>query len=200
MKSARSFFSAALLLIAACSTVSLQGDFAAGRQAFLRGDSAGAATYFGRVAQADPLYKSETVVVRESIWTYLGRAQYNSGRLSEARENFERALSYLNDDHLARLYLGLVLLRAPVNAPAAKPFTVQEVSFALREGVEPKRVIALLRERGVGFDVTKETEAQLRSVGADSALMDEIRRIRAETAKKGTPGDQIGRASCRERV
>src|ERR1043166_2560837 len=121
MKSTRYFFAAALLLTTACSAVSLQGDFAAGRQAFLRGDPASAGTYFGRVAQADPQYKSETVVMRESIWTYLGRAQYDSGRFPEARENFERALSYVNDDHLARLYLGLVLLKAPVVAPATKP-------------------------------------------------------------------------------
>jgi tetratricopeptide (TPR) repeat protein len=189
MKSTRCFFAAALLLTTACSAVSLQGDFAAGRQAFLRGDPASAGTYFGRVAQADPQYKSETVVMRESIWTYLGRAQYDSGRFPEARENFERALSYVNDDHLARLYLGLVLLKAPVVAPATKPFSLQEVSFALREGVEPKRVAALLRERGVGFDITKEGEAQLRSAGADTFLLDEIRKIRAETVRKGSPGD-----------
>jgi tetratricopeptide (TPR) repeat protein len=189
MKAIFFFAAGALLLVCACSTLDTQTDFAAGRQAFLRGDAAGAASYFGRVAQSDPNYSSNTVVLRESIWTYVGRVQYNSGRYGESRQNFERALSYINDDHLARLYLGLVLLRTPSTPAAPKPFSLQEVTFALREGVEPRRVTALLRDRGVGFDVTKENEAQLRSVGADNALMDEIRKIRAETIKRGSPGD-----------
>jgi tetratricopeptide (TPR) repeat protein len=174
------------LSFAACATVELQGDFTAGRQALLRNDSNGALSYFEKVARADPKYTFDTVVVRESIWTYVGRAYYNTGRLNDAKEAFEKALSYVKEDHVARLYLGLTLLKLPVAAAGPKPFTLQEVSFALREGVDPKRVAALIRERGVGFDVTRETETQLRSAGGDSALVDEIKKIRTETLKKGS--------------
>ena len=174
------------LSFTACATVELQGDFTAGRQALLRNDSNGALSYFEKVARADPKYTSDTVVVRESIWTYVGRGYYNAGRLNDAKEAFEKALSYVKEDHVARLYLGLTLLKLPVAAAGPKAFTLQEVSFALREGVDPKRVAILIRERGVGFDVTRETETQLRNAGGDSALVDEIRKIRAETLKKGS--------------
>jgi hypothetical protein len=66
---------------------------------------------------------------------------------------------------------------------------LQEVTFALREGVEPKRVAALARGRGVAFDLTKETESQLRTAGADTFLLSELRSLRAESAKQAKPGD-----------
>src|ERR1043166_6669277 len=67
------------LSLAACTTVELQGDFTAGRQALLRNDSSAALGYFEKVARANPKYTSDTVVVSESIWTYVGRAYYNTG-------------------------------------------------------------------------------------------------------------------------
>ncbi len=48
---------------------------------------------------------------KEGIWTYVGRSQYNLGRLAEARQSLEKALSIYPDDYLARIYLGLTLLR-----------------------------------------------------------------------------------------
>ena len=41
----------------------------------------------------------------------MGRSQYNLGRLAEARQSLEKALSIYPDDYLARIYLGLTLLR-----------------------------------------------------------------------------------------
>ena len=186
MKIDRLLIGAILLPLVACTTLELQTEFTAGRQALIRGDSTTALNYFDRVAHGDPKYFSDSPLGRESIWTYVGRGQYNSGKYNDAKEAFEKALSYLKDDQIARLYLGLTLLRLPVVAAATNPFTMQEVSFALREGIEPKRVVALVRERGIGFDVTKDNENQLRNAGADSFLVDEIKKIRAETAKKRT--------------
>ena len=173
----------ALFWLSACSSFQSQTDFAAGRQALLRGDSPNALNYFERVASGDPQYVYDTTLGRQSIWTYVGLTQYNSGKLREARASLEKALSYQKDDHIGRLYLGLTLLRLPSPAAPTNPFTLQEVSFALREGVEPKRVVSLVRERGIGFDVTKESETQLRSAGADSFLVEEIKKIRAETSR-----------------
>lgn len=174
----------ALLSFAACATIESQGEFTVGRQALIKGDSSTALTYFQRVASGNPSYVTNYTVFRESIWTYVGRVQYAAGKFTDAKQDFEKALSYINDDQLARLYLGLTLLRLPQAPTRSDAFTLQEVLFALHEGIEPKRVAALAQERGIGFDLTKEADNQLRSAGADSFLVDEIQKIRAEIVKK----------------
>ena len=173
-----------LLSFAACATLESQGEFSAGRQALIKGDASTALTYFQRVAGGDPNYVTNYTVFRESIWTYVGRGQYNAGKFGDAKQAFEKALSYVNDDQLARLYLGLTLLRLPQSTTPSNAFTLQEILFALREGIEPKRVAALAHERGISFDLTKDTDTQLRNAGADSFLVDEIKKIRAESVKK----------------
>ena len=102
------------------------------------------------------------------------------------RCSFEKALSQVPGDSVAKLYLGLTNVRLQTTQKATNPFTLQDVSFALRERVEPKRVAALVRERGVAFDLTTESENQLRKAGADDFLLDEIKKIRAETKGKKT--------------
>jgi tetratricopeptide (TPR) repeat protein len=178
----------ALLSLPACATVQSQGDFQAGRRALLRGETDNALSYFERVAQSDPAYVSDLVSPRRSIWTYVGRAHYNSSRYEAARPAFEKALARLSDDYIARMYLGLILVRPQAAPPPSNAFNLQEVVFALREGVEPKRVATLARGRGVAFDVTKETEAQLRTAGADAFLLGELRNMRAESAKPAKAG------------
>jgi tetratricopeptide (TPR) repeat protein len=179
----------ALLFLQACATLESQSGFLAGRRALLRGEPEIALSYFERVAQSDPGYISESVSPRKTIWTYIGRAHYNSSRYEAARSAFEKALARLSDDYVARLYLGLILVRPSTAPPPSNAFTLQEVIFALREGVEPKRVATLARGRGVAFDVTKETETQLRSAGADTFLLGELRNLRAESAKPAKAGE-----------
>jgi tetratricopeptide (TPR) repeat protein len=189
MKCRRFLYVTALLLITACGSLQSQGDFAAGRQALLRGEPDNALAQFERVAQTDPSFAADTVAPRKSIWTYVGRAHYNSGRYDAARSAFEKALSYRNDDYVARMYLGLTLLRPSSSAAPPNAFSLQEVTFALREGVEPKRVATLARSRGVAFDLTKETESQLRSAGADNFLLNELRSLRADSTRQIKTGD-----------
>jgi tetratricopeptide (TPR) repeat protein len=179
----------ALLSLPACATLESQTDFLAGRRALMRGEPDNALSYFERVAQKDPAYVSESVSPRKSIWTYVGRAHYNAGRYDAARSAFEKALTHRSDDYVARMYLGLTLVRPSAPPPPSNAFNLQEVTFALREGVEPKRVAALARGRGVAFDVTKETESQLRSAGADAFLLNELRSLRAESSKQAKPGE-----------
>jgi tetratricopeptide (TPR) repeat protein len=173
-----------LVLVAACAGVESGGEFASGRRALMSGDSAVALTYFEPIAKRDPNYVAPFTSFRESIWTYLGRAQYQSGKLIEAKNSLERALSQIPNDSIAKLYLGLTNLRLQSTEKATNPFTLQDISFALRERVEPKRVAALVRERGVAFDLTTESESQLRKAGADDFLLDEIKSIRAEASKQ----------------
>ena len=82
-----------------------------GRQALLAGNMERALPYFQEVAEARPDYIYESVLFRESIWTYVGRSQYALGMLEPARSSFQRALSIYRDDYLARIYLGLTLAR-----------------------------------------------------------------------------------------
>jgi tetratricopeptide (TPR) repeat protein len=184
MRLARLTAAIALLGTAACASFELQTDFLTGRRALLRGEPDNALSYFDRVARSNATFVSDSVSPRKSIWTYVGRAQYNSGRYTEARSAFEKALSHLNDDHVARLYLGLTLLRPSASRAPTNAFNLQEVTYALREGVEPKRVATLARERGVVFDLTKETESQLQKAGADASLLNELKNIRSENAKQ----------------
>ena len=65
-----------------------------------------ALTSFQKVARADANYIFESGLYRQGIWNYVGRAQYHTGKLLEARQSLERALSVYQDDHLARLYRG----------------------------------------------------------------------------------------------
>ena len=179
----------ALFLLPACAALESQSGFVAGRRALMRGEPDNALSYFESVARSDPAYVSESDSPRKSIWTYVGRAHYNSGRYDAARSAFEKALAQRSDDYVAKMYLGLTLVRPSPPPPPSNAFNLQEVTFALREGVEPKRVAALARGRGVAFDITKETESQLRSAGADTFLLNELRSLRGDSSKQAKPGE-----------
>src|SRR5918994_3597937 len=171
-----------VLLFGACSALNTEGQFASGGQALIGGDANTAASRFQSVAAQDPTYRVTSVAFLQSIWTYFGRAQYSLGNLAEAKDNLEKAISQSNEDHLARLYLGLTLLRQPIPAVPKNPFSLKDVSYALTQGVAPKRMLVLVAERGISFDLTKEAENQLKSSGADGVLLDEIRKVAADNA------------------
>ena len=101
----------ALLALGFSSCVTAQGEVQAGRRDLLYGDPNRAAVRFQNAAASSPeaLYFS---YLPEGVWTYVGRAYYQSGRLPEARQALERAVARSSDDSLARLYLGLTLARA----------------------------------------------------------------------------------------
>src|SRR5215475_4728555 len=82
-----------------------------GRNALQTGNPQAAVGYLRNAAVLDPNYKTP-YSIRESVWTYLGRAYYEVGNFPEARRALEKALSDDKDDPLARLYLGLTLLRS----------------------------------------------------------------------------------------
>lgn len=170
-------------LIVSCAGLGTDSEFLAGRQALLRGEPDNARSYFDRVAQSNPRFVSNEVSPPRSIWTYIGRADYNAGRYAQAESAFEKAVGQLKEDYIAELYLGLTQLRPPEPTASSKAFSLQEVTYALREGIDPKRVATLARERGVAFDLNKETENQLQTIGANNLLLDELKKIRAENTK-----------------
>jgi tetratricopeptide (TPR) repeat protein len=101
-----------IFLLPACAGFQAAGQVQSGRRALLINNNEEALGYFQQVAQSNPNYIFEGALFREGIWTYVGRTQYATGRLQEARQSLERALSVYNEDYLARLYLGLTLARS----------------------------------------------------------------------------------------
>jgi tetratricopeptide (TPR) repeat protein len=98
-------------LIAACSGLSTGGSFQAGRQALLRGDSETALRHLSAAAERDPNYVFVIQNYPQSVWTSLGRAQYETGRYGEARRSLQKALDLNRNDSMAMLYLGLTMMR-----------------------------------------------------------------------------------------
>jgi len=109
-----------VFFLSGCDSFKVAGQFQSGRQAFLAKNYEEALTAFQKVARAKPNYIFESGLYRQGIWNYVGRAQYHTGKLLEARQSLERALSVYQDDHLARLYLGLTRSRSGDSANGAR--------------------------------------------------------------------------------
>jgi tetratricopeptide (TPR) repeat protein len=109
-----------VFFLTGCSSFQVAGQVQSGRQALLINKPQDALTYFQQAAESNPNYIFESGLYREGIWTYVGRAQYSLGRLQEARRSLEKALSIYPDDCLARIYLGLTLLRSSEDAQGLK--------------------------------------------------------------------------------
>jgi len=116
------------LAVSGCASFQVGSQFQAGRQALLRNNPEQALAYFQRAAQMNPDYVFQAESFREGIWTYLGRAQYATGKLPDARRSFEQALSKNKDDYMARLFLGLTLARNGDRSAALK-----EIQSGLKE-------------------------------------------------------------------
>jgi tetratricopeptide (TPR) repeat protein len=109
------------LFFSGCAAYQVSGDVQRGRYALMAGDSKSALAYFQRAAEVDPGYAAKIGPVKwESVWTYMGRAQYSSGDFTAARKSLEQARSHYPDDSLAPLYLGLTLSKAGDPQTAAK--------------------------------------------------------------------------------
>jgi len=107
-------------LLSACAGFQTAGQVQSGRRELLINNPEQALGYFQQAAQSNPNYIFQQELFREGIWTYVGRTQYATGRLQEARQSLERALSIYQDDYLARLYLGLTLARSGDHSRAVK--------------------------------------------------------------------------------
>jgi len=100
-----------LIIFCGCATIQVANEVQLGRHALQTDQPQAAVGYLRRAAELDPSYKT-TYSISESVWTYLGRAYYEAGNFPEARRALEKALSDDKDDSIARLYLGLTLLRS----------------------------------------------------------------------------------------
>ena len=100
------------VFIAGCTSIQSGGELQYGRQALLEGKNEAALGYFQSAAQKDPNYVYATgSSPKQSVWSYVGRSEYLTGRFPQARQTLERALSANREEDIARLYLGLTLAR-----------------------------------------------------------------------------------------
>jgi tetratricopeptide (TPR) repeat protein len=174
----------AFLFACGCAAYNVAGDVQAGRTALMSGDPGSALASFQRAAERDPNYVANFTPLQEGVWTYIGRAHYAQGTLVEAQGALEKALAVNKNDFVARLYLGLTLIRLQQDTKPAKGLSLDDVLFALREGVDPKRMAALIAQKGIDFDLTVEAETNLRKAGADNQLLQRIKALREESKTK----------------
>jgi tetratricopeptide (TPR) repeat protein len=97
--------------ISGCAAFHVGGEIQSGRQALRYGDPKIALAHFQRAAALNPDYLLDFSLLDQGVWTYVGRAHYATGNLSEARKALEQARSRHDRDHLAKLYLGIVHAR-----------------------------------------------------------------------------------------
>ena len=103
---------ALIVFLAGCASLQTGGEVQSGRQALLEGRNAAALGYFYSAAQRDPDYVYATgSSPKQGVWSYVGRSEYLTGRFPEARKSLERAIASNRPEDIARLYLGLTLVR-----------------------------------------------------------------------------------------
>lgn len=109
-----------LLVLSGCASFQVAGEVQTGRQALLAEKPDVALVHFQRAAQVDPDYQLHFTTYPQGVWTYVGRSYYNLGKLPEARQAFERARARYEQDALARLYLGLIMVQEGDRAKGLK--------------------------------------------------------------------------------
>jgi tetratricopeptide (TPR) repeat protein len=104
-------FFLALLFVSSCASFQAASQIQAGRVALFKDEPGIAVVHFRRAAEMDPNYLMNFGVYSQGVWSYVGRTEYLTGNLPQARRSLERAVTQYNDDYLARIYLGLTLAR-----------------------------------------------------------------------------------------
>ncbi|MBI4524575.1 MAG: tetratricopeptide repeat protein [Deltaproteobacteria bacterium] len=181
-----------------CVSIRAGGEVQSGRLALINGQPEVALAHFQRAAELEPEYIADFAPLRQGVWTYVGRAYYAMGKFPEARQALDGAVSRSEDDFLARLYLGLTLMRQQKQPKPENLLSLQDVAYALKQGVLPKRLATIVQERGVGFDLTKEAERELKKAGANDPLIEQIKRTRADYLRKRAAAESVQEPGVRE--
>ena len=100
-----------ILFAVGCTAFQVGSEIEQGRMALIYGEPQRALTHFQRAAELQPNYRYNYSILNQGVWTYVGRAYYDAGKIPDARKALDKAHSLYRDDYLATLYLGLVLGR-----------------------------------------------------------------------------------------
>ena len=115
-----------VILLSGCASFQAGTEVEAGRKAYLVGNNAVALDYFQKAADLDPNYVYGTAL-RQNIWSYVGRSEYSASQLPQAQNSLEKALSLNKEEDMARLYLGLTLVRS-----GNRPEGLKEIQGGMR--------------------------------------------------------------------
>ena len=107
------------ILFSGCDSFKVAGQFQSGRQAFLAKNYEEALTSFQQVARADPNYIFESGLYRQGNGTMSARSVQYRQVIGSAQVS-GTTLSVYQDDHLAKLYLGLTRARSDDSANGAR--------------------------------------------------------------------------------
>jgi len=148
---------AALVFVTGCAGLQVEQTVQDGRTALLTGRPDDAVNYFGLAAESNPNYKT-SYALRESIWTYLGRAYYETGKYPEARTALDKALASDKNDYVARLYLGMTLVRSnDRDRGLAEMKTALNGIYELLEDLESQSTVGLYWDPNKQIRKTIET-------------------------------------------
>jgi tetratricopeptide (TPR) repeat protein len=171
-----------LVFISGCAGIQVAGDVQSGRNALYTGRPNDAVSYFIRAAEVDPAYKTP-YRFPVGVFTYLGRAYYETGRDEEARTALEKAVSLDKDDSPAHLYLGLTLLRTGDRDRGRK-----EIEGGLKGIHETLEYIASNNIHGIFWDparmIRSDIERSLASKLDESQLAVAAQRIGREVEEE----------------
>ena len=116
----------------------------AGRQALLMNKPEIAVAHFQNAAERDPNATLDFGAFDQSVWTYLGRAQYLTANYAEARQSLQKALAHHPDDDIARMYLGLTLAR-----DNDRPKALPEIASGMK-GIHDRIDYIVVNRIGIG--------------------------------------------------
>ena len=129
-----------------------------GRQALMAGKPETALAHFQRATELDRKFFYFSTLPQSAI-TYTGRALYQLGRFSEARQAFEHATLEFADDSMARLYLGITLVRQ-----GDRERGVQETTAGLRAIYQWLDDIEANLPQGVYWDINRDIRSEIERV------------------------------------
>lgn len=129
-----------------------------GRQALITGNAHAALGHFQRAAELDPNFLFFSTLPQSAI-TYTGRALYQLGRFSEARQAFEQATLRFEDDSMARLYLGLTLSRQ-----GDREHGLQETRAGLKAIYEWLNYIEANLPQGIYWDSNRRIRSEIERI------------------------------------
>ena len=147
-----------ILSHAACKPMTAMTEVHKGRQALMAGKAEPALAHFQRAAELDPKFLYFSTLPQSAI-TYTGRALYQLGRFSEARQAFEQATLAFTDDSMARLYLGITLVRQ-----GNRERGVQETTAGLRAIYQWLDDIEANLPQGIYWDINREVRSEIERV------------------------------------
>ncbi|HEY6368762.1 MAG TPA: tetratricopeptide repeat protein [Candidatus Binatia bacterium] len=166
------------VILSGCVGIQVAQEVQLGRNALQTGQPQVAVGYLRNAAELDPNYKTP-YSIRESVWTYLGRAYHEIGNFPEARRALEKALSDDKDDPLARLYLGLTLLRAGDQREGRR-----ETEAGLRGINNLLNGLASSPSSGIYWDPTRQIRSDIQRVLSAKGTL--------ESSELITVGERVG--------